>query len=605
VPGGGPVALATLLEGAPASGAPDWSGTNNQEAGVEEADRVQTDGAFLYVVDERAAELLVVRSWPADESALVGRTPIGGMPVALFVHGDQALVISSLLDASPALPAGQASRLSVVDLTDRSRPAVVREIDVEGFVTAARRIGDDVYLVLESYASTPQAVFDLLSDPSLALPETYWSASDEKRAAAREKARRLLAPRVAALAREAPLVDLLPSRLEGAGGGTAQAEPLISCTDVYHPVETSMPSFLVVAHLDLGVPGGSELDTTSILGAGSVAYASGEHLYVAQGSWGWWEVDSEPTTRIHRFALAAEDTAYEAAGEVDGWLLNAFSMDEHEGILRVATSDGWSATGEPPANHVFTLERRGSELELVGSILGIAPGEQLQAARFLGEIGFLVTFRQIDPLFTLDLSDAASPRVVGELELPGFSAYLHPVAGDRLLGIGMDGTEDGRLTGLAVALFDVGDLAQPRLLDRLSLDGGSSEALFDHHAVTFHRGVLALPASVAPWDWSGAYASWEGLLAITVGEGSLAELGRVDHDDLAAASRCLEDPWTWFGALTVESDREACIGPATAAVRRSVVIGEALHTISRYGVKVTALDDPGQELARVLFHPAE
>src|SRR5690606_5418097 len=154
-------------------------------------------------------------------------------------------------------------------------------------------------------------------------------------------------------------------------------------------------------------------------------------------------------------------------------------LDEHAGFLRIATNSGNS-------NNVYILGQDGGELNVVGRLENIAPGEQLFAVRFMGNRGYVVTFQQIDPLFALDLSNPAHPQLVGELEMPGFSTYLHPVGENYLIGIGRDADLTGRVQGVQVSLFDVTNLAQPRLIERFVIDTGGyafSEATYEHHAV--------------------------------------------------------------------------------------------------------------------------
>jgi uncharacterized secreted protein with C-terminal beta-propeller domain len=176
-------------------------------------------------------------------------------------------------------------------------------------------------------------------------------------------------------------------------------------------------------------------------------------------------------------------------------------MDEHEGHLRVATTEGW----DRPTNNVFVMQSNEEKLEVVGSVTGITPGETIFAARFLGDQAFLVTFQFIDPLVSLDLSDPLNPVVVGELEIPGFSNYLHPLAGGYLLGLGRDADPaNGWAQEPQISLFNVQDLASPLLVDRQLIDGGSNAwtpAFFNHHAISFFEdvGLFAVPFHFPVW----------------------------------------------------------------------------------------------------------
>jgi hypothetical protein len=265
-------------------------------------------------------------------------------------------------------------------------------------------------------------------------------------------------------------------------------------------------------------------------------------------------------------------------------LLTPWALDEHEGHLRVATADLERGT------NLFALgvAPKGGLLPLVGALRSVAPGETMRAVRYDGDRAWLITFEQVDPLFTLDLSEPRDPRIAGELVIPGFSAYLHPFDGDRLLGVGMAGTADGRLTGVDVSLFDIADPAAPKQMDELVIaeSGWSeSEILWDPHAFTFFDGVAAIPvqAYTEVWDTGGrevAPVPFSGLVVVDVDRvGTLTELGRVDHADLVDAS----------------------MGSSLPRMRRSVVIEDVLYSMSDAGVKASVLRDPSTEIARVPF----
>jgi hypothetical protein len=317
-------------------------------------------------------------------------------------------------------------------------------------------------------------------------------------------------------------------------------------------------------------------------------------------------------------------------------------------------------------------------LGVIGHVGGIAPGEQIQSARLIGDKGYIVTFRRTDPLFTLDLSDPTAPAVVGELVMPGYSAYLHPIDEDHLIGVGMAGLETGQLTGLAINLFDVSDPANPTLVDQFEIDPGNnawsySEAMWDHHAFTFHRDVLTIPAYTSSYnDQTGEWSGFSGTISFRVTvDGGIEELGRVDHAGLVDESVCLYDMW-WGGFAedgeikpddgevivddggdrddggvaepmpmpAIDAEGDVGVDPADpgsdggedvsepdpgeepieprepfsycdydygywyAQVRRSVVIEDYLYTISDYGVKVTDLDAPSNEITHFVFYPA-
>ncbi len=270
-------------------------------------------------------------------------------------------------------------------------------------------------------------------------------------------------------------------------------------------------------------------------------------------------------TQIHRFDVSDPDsTSYVATGAVEGFMLSQWSMSEHEGVLRVAstTSPPWTQGGAVGESESFvtTLAAAGDRLLEVGQVGGIGRGEQIYAVRFIGDAGYVVTFRQVDPLYTLDLSDAAEPRVVGELKIPGYSAYLHPVGDGLLLGIGQNANSDGITTGVQVSLFDVSDPAAPARLSHVGLGSGTyTEVEYDHHAFTYvaESGLAVFPLE----DWDSTAAGFYGAAGVRV------------------------DP---AGALT-RTERTAHGAGYNASIRRSLVVDGRLFTVS---AKAIAEHDP-------------
>jgi uncharacterized secreted protein with C-terminal beta-propeller domain len=204
----------------------------------------------------------------------------------------------------------------------------------------------------------------------------------------------------------------------------------------------------------------TDLESLGVTTNGETVYASTDRLYLA--TWG-----GRNATDVHAFALDGSATSYVASGTVPGVLRDRWSMDEHDGVLRLALAHGrgWSAQ----QNGVTTVREDGDELRMAGSVRGLGPDEEIKSVRWFDDLAIVVTFRQTDPLYTVDLSDPAAPRTLGELKIPGFSEYLHPIGDDRLLGLGQDATMRGEVLGGQASLFDIGDLADPARLDTLAL----------------------------------------------------------------------------------------------------------------------------------------
>jgi len=305
-------------------------------------------------------------------------------------------------------------------------------------------------------------------------------------------------------------------------------------------------------------------DSEAILSDARTVYASQRSLYVATER--WVAPDAPPSavpagrsTTVHRFALDGTKTTYRASGLVGGYVLNQFALSEQDGTLRIATTSepecwfGDSARIEQ-SSAVTTLRERDGRLEQVGRLGGLGQGERIYAVRYIGAAAFVVTFRQVDPLFAIDLSDPARPRLAGQLDLLGYSSYLHPAGDGLLLGVGQAASPQGRTEGTQLQLFDISDLAHPTRIAQAKLGTfSSSEAEYDHHAFLFwpKTGLVVVPVSTRGGNEAVGFDARR--------NGGLRELGRVSHD-----------------------------GGAT--IRRSLVVGSRLLTVSDAGVRTSTLD---------------
>ena len=278
------------------------------------------------------------------------------------------------------------------------------------------------------------------------------------------------------------------------------------------------------------------------------------------------------STLIHRFDVSDPDrTTYEASGVVPGYLLNQYSLSEQGGDLRVASTSEpvwWQGAQQSDSeSYVTVLRRQGATLAPIGRVSGLGKGQRIYSVRFIGDVGYVVTFRQVDPLYTIGLADPTAPKVLGQLELLGYSAYLHPIADDLLLGVGQDATPEGRTKGVQVSLFAVGDPAHPRLLAQHALDtDSSSQVEFDSHAFLYWapRQLVVLPLQVFDTgDGTSSSPGFTGAIALKVDASGIAETGRVAHDPA-----------------------DGYVPP----INRSIVIGDQLLTVSDGGVLASALD---------------
>ena len=546
------------------STAPSFSGTNVQEAGVDEADVVKTDGRRLISVLRGQLRVVDLSDPAAPRAAGTLTLPENGSHEVLL-SGDRALVLTTsygfiaFSDGDRIIgPVTPQSTLTLVDLTDGANPRVLRTMTVDGSIVAGRMVGSIARIVLR--------------DDGVRLPFVYPTAETQTAFTTAEIRNR-------ELVMASTLEDWVP-RYETSAGTTGA---LLGCDQLRRPPEYSGLGTLSVLSTDLTgdlTPQGA----AGVLAGGDVVYASTGTLYVATSRWGPWrpaELDvSGPSTEIHSFDISGASAVYRASGEVGGFVLNQFSMSEHEGVLRVATTtqpgwiDGDTGTSE---SQVVTLVPRDGRLNVLGSVGGLGRGEQIFAVRFIGDVGYVVTFERIDPLYTVDLSDPAAPRVVGELKILGFSAYLHPIGNGLLIGVGQDTTDEGRTTGTQISLFDVSDPAAPRRLHQAALEGGFSEVEYDHRAFLWwgpsQRAVL--PVSRWTFDDQGNETSrFVGAVGFAVDAATgIREVGRLSHEDDVPDS--VLPPDQWFDS----------------SVRRSIVVGDTLLTVSERGVEASALAD--------------
>jgi uncharacterized secreted protein with C-terminal beta-propeller domain len=300
------------------------------------------------------------------------------------------------------------------------------------------------------------------------------------------------------------------------------------------------------------------------------------------------------TTQVHAFDTSKDETSYRGTGSVPGYVLGRWALSEHEGRLRVAvtSSPPWSAGSEPSVSSLHVLAENDGALATVGKVGGMGKGERIQAVRYFGDLATVVTFRQTDPLYVVDLSDPKAPRVAGELKIPGYSAYLHPVGPGLVLGVGRDGTRSGQILGLQMSLFDVSDPARPRRVSQVALPGSWSDAEGDHHAFTFAEGLALLPfggETVATADGADAElrAADAGVVAVRLQGGRLsrpAVLATGRTSGRTTGAQVQGEPWAT--SMPAPADVPLRIFVDGGHVRTATTEGLAVHetdTLRRVG----------------------
>jgi uncharacterized secreted protein with C-terminal beta-propeller domain len=513
---------------APVSGgsAEDFSGTNVQEVGVDEPDVVKTNGKLVFAVTDRTLRIVDVAG---GAPVVRGTLTLDGVGQQLLLRGDRVLVIGTSggpVTSAPVAPmpvpaiVPPQTIVTEVDVSNPAAPKVRRTMTVPGRFVDARQHG-----------ATARLVFDSAPEP-IAEPQDAGKSA--------------FLPRT-----------VLRSNLSGR---TFKRE-LAPCDAVRRPRRFSGLDVLAILTVDLD-HGMYSLDRDGVMAGAQVVYGSEDSLYVASRKYvpsieTGTAVPETVTTEIHRFDISdPEHTVYRATGSIPGFVLNSYALSQYKGDLRVASTEQppWQP-GVPveSSSTVTVLRQSGNQLEKIGALGGLGKGERIFAVRFMGERGFVVTFRQVDPLHALDLSDPTAPKLRGVLEIPGYSAYLHPVTDTLLLGVGVEAG------AVQASLFDVSDLAQPKRVSQLSFGSGYSPLLNEPHAFVYwaKTGTAVFPLSVA---------SFTGAVALRAGAAPLTEVGRVEH-------RIASQPY------------------AAAGIERAFVIGDKLYTLSYAGLGVNRLDN--------------
>lgn len=572
---------------------PEYSKTNNQVRGVQEADLVKTDGKLVYLA--AGGTFRIVEAYPPASARIVARLTLPGRAHRLLLRGDRVVVYSlvnqpqppaakqtmermleELLLGARCASAAHHTVISIVDVAQRAKPRLVRQIRVPAALLAARRVGAVVHSILSSpdavacklrYLPSLEGLSKQLGDPS--------QVSDANLARAIDQALAKLRAANAKIIAQAKLSDWLPSITQTLhSSGKVSVVPL-RCAPIFGSPETAASRLTTALSLDLSKE--TPASATVVAAPPGVVYSTASSLYLASSGssclresllslLGNKSSAAGASSALYRLCLSSDPpgATFEASGTVPGLVHNQFSMDEHQGHLRVATTSGrCSSSG---SNTLSVLKPQGGKLKVVGQVKDLARNEVIRAVRFQQDRGYVVTFRRIDPLFVFDLADPQRPTVLSELKVSGFATYMHSMDRDHLLTIGYEADAGtGRVQGMKLQIFDIKQPKLPRVAHSVVLGqaGSSSEALKDHLAVTYYppRGLLAFPASIS--DSGGGYSGLMLYRATTNGGFDLR--GQISHSASV---------------------------PAGGMIRRSVVLGDYLLTVSDQLLKVSTQGTP-------------
>jgi len=578
--------------------AAEYSETNVQVEGVDEADIVKTDGEYVYIVS--GSNLTIVKAFPAEEAQILSKIVLKGGITGIFINGNKLVLFESeygvyplyetdlpvpLVDSdvvndsipddeeqvkttapsnqttSPQVPERPVEEeiepvepfipivyepptttVKVYDVSNKSNPVLSREFSVDGNYFSSRMIGDYVYMVATQYT--------YLYETDVFLPRVHSNNQTET----------------------------------------------IEATEIYfyNNSDTSY-TFSTIVAVNIQNDAQEPTHETVLLGGTSGMYVSIDNIYMTFPEYNWQE-DEGMKTKIYKAKIDQEAINFIAEGEVPGYVLNQFSMDEYNGYFRVATTlnnNNWrtfAPENEPATeNNVYVLD---SKLNIVGSLEDLAPGEQIYSARFIGNRAYVVTFRNVDPLFVIDLSQPTAPTVLGQLKVTGYSGYLHPYDENHIIGIGKETDYDSEddfawYQGVKISMFDVSDVSNPREVAKYEIGdrGTDSPILYDHKSLLFdkQKNLLVIPVLVAELDesnyegeipdWAYGEYVWQGAYVFDISVQGISLRGQITHMD--DNSDLLKTGYYFYSGYSVQ---------------RSLYIENVLYTISNMKVKMNTLD---------------
>ena len=628
-------------------GASDYSQTNVQVKGVDEPDFVKNDGKYIYVVKNEydnggrsynpfgsgsTGKVKIIDAYPAAQMKQAGEIDIEGTVSELFIYGNKLVVFGSIyvpfyypraLSADvrclgctmPPYYSSNFAFMRVYDISDKSSPKLVKRIEVKGDYKDARMIEGKVYAVFSDYAtySYPVPLYRVDGADRQVAPADikYFDYPDSS-----YSYNIFTGLDLNDLSKEESRKVVLMGASQNLFVSAENMYVTFTTYDYYDPAwkiynEVFSPYFDAATKQKM-----ADIDAMNISKWRKEKLKSEEALYFIQNrifnpldltvdtelrteltkklqekqSESSEQYRSVENTEAHKFALDGSFT-YKGQAAVPGHVLNQFSMDEYNGHFRIATTSGntWDSKN-PSSNNVYVIDEG---MKVVGKLEGLAKGESIYSARFMGNRGYLVTFKKIDPLFVVDLSVPTDPRVLGQLKIPGYSDYLHPYDETHLIGLGKDAEaaegENRDFTwyqGVKLSLFDVGDVAHPKEIAKYEIGdrGTDSYALQDHKAFLFskEKNLLAIPVLLAKIDPlkypKGVEASTYGdyvfqgeyVFDVSLEKGFVLR-GTVSHTD---SDEFAKSGYYWYSG---------------SSVKRALYMDSTLYTVSDIYVKANDL----------------
>lgn len=531
-----------------------YSQTNIQEAGVEESDVVKTDGTYFYVTSGRSFHVVDI----ADTMQAVATRSVDGYVDSLYLYDNKLVVlytptqdggepwddiafpVSGQLFGMPYwIPAGKRQGVAIYEIATPGNPTLMKTVEFDGHLVSSRLIDGTLHIVQQFIPDLP--------------PLDYWYDGTP------QDMENTIHSNQQAIA-DMTLAELIPFYRVVSDPPNSQAElPTVSSNHFYCPVNKNGGGTITsIISFDLDDPA-LPFKSIGLVADAHIIYASTQALYIAAHKY-FYDAQIAEETILYKFDLTGDVVRYVGGSAIAGWILNQFSLGEYQDVLRVGTTTGHAGGWRPTSrNHVYCLQMEENKLKIIGKIEDLAPGEQIYAARFMGERGYLVTYVNIDPLFTLNLSDPFAPEVAGYLKVPGYSNYIHPYGDNYLITVGKDAqlVEENNMAwyqGVQLSIFDISDFSKPELIhtELIGDRGTHSEALYNHKAFTFWTAndLLALPIDLyehtSPPSYPYSYGTkmFQGLYVYRVSSDTgFNLLGRIstEHD---ADGNILYNLWT-------------------------------------------------------------
>lgn len=626
---------------------PDYSKTNIQVQGVDEPDIVKTDGEHIYTLSRSDRSVSLIKAQGDRDMEVLGKIELKGYGQNLFIHNDRLIVFGSddRFYAEPLyrsfIRGGSYTFLQVYDIKDRSKPFLLRDLKFEGSYFDARLINDEIYFVANTYGFTyfedepllprildggklietsdtsPTYYFDIPYDNYSVTTVASFNVLDSnstlqhKRFMLNGTENMYVAPDHMYLA----YTKYLDEQIVQLDAKRQLVYSRLPQRDKQRISEIEAVPAYILGYRDKMYKIDQVYERYLFTLADSEIKEVRKRLETFVADFYKNNIDDIEKTVVHKIAIGNGRLDLVASGSAPGHIINQFSMDQYGETFRIATTRGqvfpWflrrdDVFGEiETTNNVYTLDK---DMNILGRLEGIAPGERIYSTRFMGDRMYMVTFEQVDPFFVIDTSDAANPRILGELKLPGFSEYLHPYNENLIIGFGRD-TEvdkDGRVlqNGLKLTLFDATQVNNPIEVESVVLGGrgSSSQALSDHKAFLFSRdkNLLVIPATLRKVSPDGIWGDieFQGAMVFDVNEEGFTLRGRVEHQNDEIAQKIA--PGSNTSLIAPREPRWA-----QRSIERSLYIDSILYTVSDGAIQANNLDDLEFVTYLQLFDPTQ